>query len=110
MTEESNEETDEKQSTEEPAEVGEEEAQVEKKKRSRRTQETVRIRKKLLALPMFLKFVIILVIKISTDLIVFPLLLLYRFARLIKRRFLKLIGKDGTSPSPKGADAPGEVP
>jgi hypothetical protein len=51
-----------------------------------------------LALPLFFKFVIVLVIKFSTDLIVYPLLMLYRFARLTKRRILRLFrskDKDG---------------
>jgi hypothetical protein len=45
-----------------------------------------------LALPLMLKFVIVLIIKFMTDLVVFPLLLLYRFARLTKRRVLRLFG------------------
>ena len=61
----------------------------------------------LLAVPLFCKFIIVLVIKFATDLVVFPLLLLYRLVRLTKRRFLKLIGKDGTS-APKAPS--GESP
>lgn len=41
-----------------------------------------------LALPLFAKFIIVMVIKFLTDLVVFPLLMLYRFARLTKRRIL----------------------
>jgi hypothetical protein len=51
-----------------------------------------------LALPLFCKFIIVMVIKFATDLVVFPLLMLYRFARLTKRRvlgFFKSGGKDG---------------
>lgn len=48
----------------------------------------------LLAVPLLIKFVIVLAIKIATDLVVLPLLLLYRLVRLAKRRFLKLIGKE----------------
>jgi hypothetical protein len=43
----------------------------------------------LLAAPLFCKFVIVLCIKFLTDLVVFPLLFLYRMARLVKRRILK---------------------
>ena len=39
----------------------------------------------LLAVPLFCKFIIVLVIKFATDLVVFPLLLLYRLVRLTKR-------------------------
>jgi hypothetical protein len=44
----------------------------------------------LLAVPLFCKFVIVLIIKFLTDLVVFPLLFLYRVARLTKRRILKM--------------------
>ena len=46
----------------------------------------------LLAVPLFCKFVIVLLIKFVTDLVVFPLLFLYRALRLAKRRLLKLLG------------------
>lgn len=45
-----------------------------------------------LAVPLMLKFVVVLLIKFLTDLVVFPLLLLYRFARRTKRRVLRLFG------------------
>jgi hypothetical protein len=52
-----------------------------------------------LALPLFCKFLIVMVIKFLTDLVVFPLLMLYRFARLTKRNILGFFrsktGKDG---------------
>jgi hypothetical protein len=52
-----------------------------------------------LALPLFCKFLIVMVIKFLTDLVVFPLLMLYRFARLTKRKILGFFrsktGKDG---------------
>jgi hypothetical protein len=51
-----------------------------------------------LALPLFCKFIIVMVIKFMTDLVVFPLLMLYRFTRLAKRRvlgFFRSKGKDG---------------
>jgi hypothetical protein len=53
-----------------------------------------------LALPLFCKFIIVMVIKFMTDLVVFPLLMLYRLTRLTKRRVLgffrsKTGGKDG---------------
>jgi len=50
-----------------------------------------------IAVPLVCKFVIVLMIKFVTDLIVFPLLLLYRLVRLAKRRFLKLLGRTGDS-------------
>jgi len=50
----------------------------------------------LLAVPLFCKFVVVLAIKFATDLVVFPLLFLYRMARLAKRRFMRLIGKGNT--------------
>jgi hypothetical protein len=43
-----------------------------------------------LAVPLFCKFVLVLMIKFVTDLIVYPLLLLYRSARMGKRRVLRL--------------------
>jgi hypothetical protein len=55
----------------------------------------------LLTVPLFCKFVIVLVIKFLTDLIVFPLLWLYRLVGLAKRRILRLVGK-----GPKKDDAP----
>mmetsp|Transcript_7666 Transcript_7666/g.11001 ORF Transcript_7666/g.11001 Transcript_7666/m.11001 type:complete len:162 (+) Transcript_7666:81-566(+) len=48
----------------------------------------------LLAVPLVCKFVIVLLIKFMTDLVVYPLLLLYRLARMTKNKFLRLIGKD----------------
>jgi hypothetical protein len=47
----------------------------------------------LLTVPLFCKFAIVLLIKFLTDLVVFPLLFLYRIAGQVKRKFLKLIGK-----------------
>ena len=44
-------------------------------------------------------------IKFVTDLIVFPLLWLYRLARLTKRKFLKMIGK-GDREYPNGEQKP----
>mmetsp|Transcript_10556 Transcript_10556/g.13783 ORF Transcript_10556/g.13783 Transcript_10556/m.13783 type:complete len:93 (-) Transcript_10556:226-504(-) len=48
----------------------------------------------LLAIPLLCKFVIVLLIKFMTDLVVYPLLLLYRLARMTKNKFLRLIGKE----------------
>lgn len=56
----------------------------------------------LLTVPLFCKFVIVLVIKFGTDLVVFPLLFLYRLAGIAKRRFLKMIGKAPDSEKPNG--------
>lgn len=64
----------------------------------------------LLAVPLFCKFVIVICLKIATDLIVFPLLILYRLARLTKRKFLSLIGKGGSSDESKAEDPPGQAP
>ena len=56
----------------------------------------------LLTVPLFFKFVIVLVIKFVTDLIVFPLLFLYRLAGIGKRRFYKLIGKGPSTTKANG--------
>jgi hypothetical protein len=55
----------------------------------------------LLAVPLFCKFVLVLMIKFVTDLIVYPLLLLYRGARITKRRVLRMFngGSDASSSS-----------
>eukprot|EP00980_Cylindrotheca_fusiformis_P005584 scaffold1184_cov132-Cylindrotheca_fusiformis.AAC.5 len=55
--------------------------------------EEKRTRTVLLTIPLFCKFVIVLLIKFVTDLIVFPLLFLYRLVGLGKRKFLNAIGK-----------------
>jgi len=61
----------------------------------------------LLAVPLFCKFVIVLCIKFLTDAVVFPLLFLYRLARITKRKIRALFSKkDGTSP-PNGEQPPG---
>lgn len=46
----------------------------------------------LLAVPLFCKFAIVLAIKFLTDLVVFPLLFLYKGCRLAKRRIFALFG------------------
>lgn len=48
----------------------------------------------LLAVPLFCKFVIVLMIKFVTDLIVFPLLFLYRAARMMKRKLISAIRRN----------------
>ena len=48
-----------------------------------------------LTVPLFCKFCVVLAIKFVTDLIVFPLLFLYRLAGLAKRRMLKMFGSGG---------------
>ena len=52
-----------------------------------------------ISVPLFCKFCIVLMVKFLTDLVVYPLLILYRLARLTKQRFFKLLGinKDKTS-------------
>uniref|UniRef100_A0A7S2S4P8 Uncharacterized protein n=1 Tax=Eucampia antarctica TaxID=49252 RepID=A0A7S2S4P8_9STRA len=44
--------------------------------------------------PLIAKFIIVLLVKFLNDLVVFPLLFLYRAVRLAKNKALKLIGKD----------------
>jgi hypothetical protein len=58
-----------------------------------------------LALPLFCKFVIVLVIKFLTDLVVYPLLLLYRLARLTKRRILGLFSSKGKDEKVNGSSS-----
>jgi hypothetical protein len=48
----------------------------------------------LLTVPLFCKFVVVLLIKFVTDLIVFPLLFLYRLAGVAKRKILKAFGSN----------------
>jgi len=62
------------------------------------------MRTMLLALPLFFKFAIVLLIKFLTDLVVFPLLFLYRIARLTKRKVTGLFRKtDLKDVKPNGA-------
>jgi hypothetical protein len=58
-----------------------------------------------LAVPLFCKFIIVLVIKFLTDLVVFPLLFLYRAARLLKRSIVRTIFSRGNK---KGNDTNGD--
>lgn len=51
----------------------------------------------LLTIPLFIKFCIVLVIKAVTDLLVFPVLLLWRFATRVKRRTLGLFRRGGSN-------------
>jgi hypothetical protein len=64
----------------------------------------------LLAVPLFCKFVLVLMIKFVTDLIVYPLLLLYRGARITKRRVLRMFngGSSDSSSSSKRKAVNGE--
>ena len=48
----------------------------------------------LLTVPLFCKFVVVLVIKLLTDVVVFPLLFLYRLAGQAKRKVLKMFTKN----------------
>ena len=57
------------------------------------------------AVPLFCKFVIVLCIKFLTDAVVFPLLFLYRLARITKRKIKALFSKEGNM-----TPANGEVP
>lgn len=47
-----------------------------------------------ISVPLFCKFCIVLLVKFLTDLVVYPLLWLYRLAHLTKNRILKLFGID----------------
>jgi len=47
-----------------------------------------------LAPPLLAKFGIVLLVKVITDLIVFPLLFLFRISKIVKNKFLGLFGKD----------------
>lgn len=49
-----------------------------------------------ISVPLFCKFCIVLMVKFLTDLVVYPLLILYRLAHLTKQRFLKLVGMNAT--------------
>jgi hypothetical protein len=51
------------------------------------------VAKTILLVPLFCKFAVVLLIKFITDLVVFPLLFLYRLAGQVKRKLLKMIGK-----------------
>lgn len=54
----------------------------------------------LLTIPLFMKFVAVLLIKFVTDVIVFPILLLYRVAHNGKRKLLRLFrNKDMSKPN-----------
>lgn len=48
-------------------------------------------------------------IKFATDLVVFPLLWLYRLARLTKIKFRKLLGRGGGKSNKKKSSSPGEA-
>lgn len=50
------------------------------------------VQSKLLTVPLFLKFIAVLLIKFVTDVVVYPLLLFYRLARRTKRKVLRLLG------------------
>jgi hypothetical protein len=62
----------------------------------------------LVAIPLMMKFALVLIIKFLTDLVVFPLLLTYRAARLTKRRIVK-IWKQWTSWSGKTTESSTEI-
>jgi len=59
-----------------------------------------------LMVPLVLKFVIVLVVKILTDAVVFPLLFLYRAVQLLKRKLVSLISSksDGKDDESEAAD------
>jgi hypothetical protein len=85
----------------EPEEIEAKETEVVSEKSEESGEEKRGITKTvLLTVPLFCKFVIVLMIKIVTDLIIFPLLFLYRLVGLAKRRILRLFE------GPKKDDAP----
>lgn len=63
-----------------------------------------------LFVPLLPKFVIVLIIKFLTDLVVFPLLLAYRFARLSKRKILRFLGSGGSETKSKSNTLDGVYP
>uniref|UniRef100_A0A7S1Z397 Uncharacterized protein n=1 Tax=Trieres chinensis TaxID=1514140 RepID=A0A7S1Z397_TRICV len=63
----------------------------------------------LLGPPLFAKFVIVLVVKFLTDLVVFPLLFLYRLVRLGKNKVLGLFGGGGGKGDLNGERINGEA-
>jgi hypothetical protein len=87
----------------EPEEIEAKDAEVISKKSEESGEEKRGVTKTvLLTVPLFCKFVIVLLIKLVTDLFVFPLLFLYRLAGLAKRRILRIFAGKG----PKKDDAP----
>jgi len=64
----------------------------------------------LLAIPLFCKFVIVLIIKFLTDAVVFPLLFLYRFARITKRKIRALFTSSSKKDDENASPINGEVP
>lgn len=54
--------------------------------------EKKRTRTVLLTIPLFCKFVVVLLLKFATDLVVYPLLFLYRLAGILKRKIKSLLG------------------
>lgn len=60
----------------------------------------------LLAIPLFCKFVVVLFIKFLTDAVVFPLLFMYRLARITKRKIKSLFTKKNDAPPPNGELSP----
>jgi hypothetical protein len=57
-----------------------------------------------MAVPLMLKFALVLMIKFLTDLVVFPLLFTYRGARIMKRRITKIWNRWTSSPSSAPVD------
>ncbi len=57
-----------------------------------------------MAVPLMLKFALVLMIKFLTDLVVFPLLFTYRGARIMKRRITKIWNRWTSSPSSTPVD------
>jgi hypothetical protein len=58
-----------------------------------------------LAVPLMLKFALVLMIKFLTDLVVFPLLFTYRGTRIMKRRILKMWDRWTSSSTPPAVDS-----
>jgi hypothetical protein len=61
-----------------------------------------------LTIPLFCKFVLVLLLKLVTDVIVFPLLFLYRVVGIGRKKFLRAIGKGGDKQEKTNGEAIGE--
>jgi hypothetical protein len=62
----------------------------------------------ILVLPLFCKFIVVILIKFLTDLVVFPSLFLYRLARRAKRKMIGWFGKIHFGVSPSSVKPNGE--
>lgn len=86
--------------TEDASEAEEPEIQTTNELKTEKSDEVEekRTRTLLLTIPLFCKFLVVIILKIATDLVVYPLLFLYRLAGIVKRKFLSLVGKGDGKP------------